>query len=355
MAGIYIHIPFCVTRCKYCDFYSTTAFHLRSAYVEALYREIDERRNEICKEPIRTIYFGGGTPSQLPAEDIGNILKAIGAKHAEEITIEVNPGDATLSYLQALLETGVNRLSMGIQSFHDDRLRLIGRRHTAAEAKRAVQYAREAGFDNLSLDLMYGLPSQTMDEWKSDLEELLRLKPEHISAYCLQWEEGTPLMEMYMRGEVKMTDDELEMKMFDHLMDCLREAGYEHYEVSNFAKPGYHAQHNSSYWDGTPYIGLGAAAHSYDGHVRSCNPSDITQYIRGAKREEELLTEEDKYNEYVMLSLRTARGIKRFKVSNQEALNDLIKNGLLQEKGEMVAATQQGLHILNSIIEKLMI
>jgi len=355
MAGVYVHIPFCKKRCKYCDFYSTTDLGRRVAYVDALLREIEDRRSEISQESVRTIYFGGGTPSQLAAEDIARLIEAIGAEQAQEITVEVNPGDTTLSYLKALRETGVNRLSIGIQSLHDERLRIIGRRHTAEEARSAVEMARRAGFENISVDLMYGLPGQTMGEWEEDIEGVIRMNPEHISAYCLQWEEGTVLMEQYKRGEVRMTDEEVEMQMFDRLMERLEEAGYEHYEVSNFARPGYQSQHNSGYWNGTPYVGIGAAAHSYDGMIRSSNPSDLERYIRGAEREKERLTDEDRYNEQVMLSLRTAQGLKRSVVSNQDAVDDFIRRGLLRENGDMVVATKQGLHILNSIIETLMI
>lgn len=354
MAGLYIHIPFCQTRCRYCDFYSTTDLHLREAYVAALLREISSRKEEL-KEPIRTIYFGGGTPSQLAAEDIGRLIEAIGTQAAEEITVEMNPGDADARYLEMLRHAGVNRLSMGVQSMHDERLKLIGRRHTSAQAREAVSMARKAGFENLSLDLIYGLPGQTMAEWQEDVEQLLALRPEHISAYCLQWEEGTVLTEMLERGEVAMTDDETEMAMYDYLMERLQEAGYEHYEVSNFARPGYASRHNSSYWNDTPYIGIGAAAHSYDGQVRSSNPADIQQYIAGAAREEEVLTADDRYNERIMLGLRTARGIASMEIRDRQAVERLIQRGLLCEEGTQVVATRQGLHILNSIIETLMI
>ena len=354
MAGLYVHIPFCQTRCRYCDFYSTTDLHLREAYVAALLREISSRKEEL-KEPIRTIYFGGGTPSQLTAEDIGRLIEAIGTEAAEEITVEMNPGDADVRYLEMLRHAGVNRLSMGVQSMHDEHLKLIGRRHTSAQAREAVSMARKAGFENLSLDLIYGLPGQTMAEWQEDVEQLLALRPEHISAYCLQWEAGTALTEMLERGEVAMTDDETEMAMYDYLMERLQEAGYEHYEVSNFARPGYASRHNSSYWNDTPYIGIGAAAHSYDGQVRSSNPADIQQYIAGAAREEEVLTADDRYNERIMLGLRTARGIARMEIRDRQAVERLIQRGLLREEGTQVVATRQGLHILNSIIETLMI
>jgi oxygen-independent coproporphyrinogen-3 oxidase len=215
--------------------------------------------------------------------------------------------------------------------------------------------ARKAGFENLSLDLIYGLPGQTMAEWQEDVEQLLALRPEHISAYCLQWEEGTALTEMLERGKVAMTDDETEMAMYDYLMERMQEAGYEHYEVSNFARPGYASRHNSSYWNDTPYIGIGAAAHSYDGQVRSSNPADIQQYIAGAAREEEVLTADDRYNERIMLGLRTARGIARMEIRDRQAVERLIQRGLLCEEGTQVVATRQGLHILNSIIETLMI
>lgn len=354
MAGIYVHIPFCKKRCLYCDFYSTTLLDKREAYVKALLKEIEERKKEI-DESIRTIYIGGGTPSTLDAADIQRILKAIGTDDAEEITMEVNPGDITEAYVQALRRIGVNRLSMGVQSFQDHLLQLIGRRHTAMQAIDAIHRAQDAGFENLSIDLMYALPTQTMEQWKADIETALTQNVQHISCYGLMYEEGTVLYNELMSERIKAIDEDEENAMYDYLCARLQQAGYVHYEVSNFALPGYESKHNSSYWDGTPYIGIGAGAHSYIGNVRSWNPNDINAYIQGtAVRESETLTSTDLYNERIMLGLRTHKGVPREAIKKD--ITAQMEACLLRETEDgHVVATQQGLHILNRIIEDLMI
>ncbi len=355
MAGLYVHIPFCKKRCLYCDFFSTTLLERREEYVETLLKEIAARKHEAGE--IGTIYLGGGTPSTMPAEDIQRILEAIGTEHATEITMEINPGDATQPYLQAIRKTGINRLSIGIQSFQDRLLTLIGRRHTAQQALTAVRMAEEAGFDNLSIDLMYALPTQTMEEWKADIETAIGLNVQHISSYGLMYEEGTALTRQLEAGQLEAIDEETENAMYDYLCARLKAAGWVHYEVSNFALPGYEAQHNSNYWNGTPYVGVGAGAHSYIGKERSWNPDDLETYIQGSyTRESEILSETDLYNEGIMLGLRTSRGITGpFSVQHRSIIESKLKNGLLQEKDGRIVATQKGLHILNRIIEDLMI
>jgi len=364
MAGIYIHIPFCRRRCLYCDFFSTTQLSRRSEYVDALLKEIAQRKDE-AGEPILTIYIGGGTPSTLTANDIQRILQAIGIEGKNEITMELNPGDATPEYMQALRQAGIQRLSIGIQSFQDELLQRIGRRHNAAQAVAAVHMAQEAGFDNLSIDLIYALPGQTMSQWESDITTALSLNVQHISTYGLMYEEGTPLTRMRDNGQITPMDEETEIAMYDTLCDRLKQAGFVHYEVSNFALPGYEAKHNSNYWNGTPYIGIGAGAHSYIGRTRSWNPDDLDAYIRGIRtgtlqRESELLTKRDLYNERIMLGLRTNRGIP----DGQPTVNrqsyatreELCRDGLLRKTPDgRLVATQKGLHVLNRIIEKLMI
>ena len=358
MAGLYIHIPFCKKRCLYCDFFSTTLLERREEYAEALIREIQARKHE-TGEPIRTIYLGGGTPSTLEIQDIQRLLTAVGTDEAEEITMELNPGDATPEYLQALKKAGINRLSMGIQSFQDSLLGLIGRRHSAAQAVEAVRRAQEAGFDNLSIDLMYALPTQTMAQWQADIETALRLGIQHISCYGLMYEEGTALTRMRDKGELTPIDEDIENAMYDYLCERLKDAGFVHYEVSNFALPGFASKHNSRYWDGTPYIGVGAGAHSYIGNIRSWNPDDLEAYIRGIRdgklvREHETLTDKDLYNERIMLGLRTCQGVPRKAI--QADLSAYIAKGLLRETKEGdIVATQRGIHILNRIIEDLMI
>lgn len=326
--------------------------------MEALLQEIQARKHE-AGEPVRTIYIGGGTPSVLDSIDIFRIMRTMDAHEAVEVTMEVNPGDVTPKYLDEIRQCGINRLSMGVQSFKDDLLQTLGRRHTAVQAIDAVHAAQKAGFDNISIDLMYALPGQKKTHWIADIELALRLNVQHISSYGLMYEEGTPLTCQRDSGEITPVDEELENEMYDYLCSRLKKAGFEHYEVSNFALPGYAAEHNSSYWNGTPYIGVGAGAHSYIGNVRSWNPDDLETYINGIRtgtlqRESETLTETDLYNERIMLGLRTAKGVALEQVRTD--VTPYLDSGLLRltPEGQLVAS-RKGLHILNRIIEDLMI
>ena len=329
MAGIYIHIPFCRSRCIYCGFYSTTALDLRQRYVDALCREMEIRsqRSEVRGERIETIYLGGGTPSQLTFDQLRQLFIYINKVYPltpdssplpPEITIEMNPDDVTGEFAAALKQLPINRVSMGIQTFNDQRLRFLRRRHTAQQAIDAVERLRAAGIRNISIDLMYGFPGETLADWEADIDAALALNVEHLSAYCLMIEEGTPLHKMFTDDSLQYTDDypdeEMERQMYEVLIDRLEAAGYEHYEMSNFARPGFRSRHNSNYWNGTPYIGLGASAHSYDIRSRSWNVADIRQYIEGMERgerifEEELLDDDTRYNDIVTVALRTKEGI----------------------------------------------
>ena len=329
MAGIYIHIPFCRSRCIYCGFYSTTALDLRQRYVDALCREMEIRshRSEVRGERIETIYLGGGTPSQLTFDQLRQLFIYINKVYPltpdssplpPEITIEVNPDDVTVEFAAVLQQLPVNRVSMGIQTFDDQRLRFLHRRHTSQQAIEAVSILRANGIRNISIDLMYGFPGETLEQWEADIDAALALNVEHLSAYCLMIEEGTPLHKMFTDDGLQYTDDypdeEMERQMYEVLIDRLEAAGYEHYEISNFARPGFRSRHNSNYWNGTPYIGLGAAAHSYDIRSRSWNVADIRQYIEGMERgerifEEELLDDDTRYNDIVTVALRTKEGI----------------------------------------------
>ena len=329
MAGIYIHIPFCRSRCIYCGFYSTTALDLRQRYVDALCREMEIRsqRSEVRGERIETIYLGGGTPSQLTFDQLRQLFIYINKVYPltpdssplpPEITIEMNPDDVTVEFAAVLHQLPINRVSMGIQTFDDQRLRFLRRRHTARQAIEAVSILRAVGIRNISIDLMYGFPGETLADWEADIEAALALNVEHLSAYCLMIEEGTPLHKMFTDDSLLFTDnypdEEMERQMYEVLIDRLEAAGYEHYEISNFARPGFRSRHNSNYWNGTPYIGLGAAAHSYDIRSRSWNVADIRQYIEGMERgerifEEELLEDDTRYNDIVTVALRTKEGI----------------------------------------------
>ena len=270
-SSLYIHVPFCKSRCIYCDFYSTTlGQEFMASYVEALIREMLQRRQYIKCTRVHTIYIGGGTPSLLPAELIHKLFNAIERlwtlDEDAEVTIEANPDDVTKEWLKGLKGTPVNRISMGAQTFNDRLLRIIGRRHSSQQTIDAVKACKESGITNISLDLIYGLPRQTFEDWQKDVEQALSLGIKHLSAYALSIEPGTPLDSSPYKEELEGVNyEELSRKMYEHLMTETSKAGFLHYEISNFALPGYHSRHNSSYWQGIPYLGLGAGAHSYDG------------------------------------------------------------------------------------------
>ena len=319
MAGVYVHIPFCASRCSYCDFYSTLKLETAgSHYVDALIGEAVLRRCELHGEAVRTLYLGGGTPSQLPLPLLSRLVEglrgALDLHGVEEFTIEANPDDVTPEWCAALPALGVNRVSMGVQSFEDRILRAIGRRHTSQQVVKAVENLHDVGIGNISLDLIYGLPGQTLDSWAESVDRAIALAPRHVSAYWLTYVPGTRLWRQREQGEVTEVPEDVCIAMYHLLVKRLQEAGFEHYEISNFSLPGYHSRHNSSYWDGTPYLGLGAAAHSYDRNVRRSNPHDLHAYIsciaagKTACIEEEM-TLWERYDERVMLSLRTAAGM----------------------------------------------
>ncbi len=368
MAGIYIHIPFCKSRCIYCDFFSTTMLNRREDYVKALLTEIADNSNALSTSKIETIYFGGGTPSLLSIPHIQQLLDALPTDNAKEITLECNPGDITPEKLSAWRNMGINRLSIGIQSFNDVILKTIGRRHNAEQAQHAVWQAQEAGFDNISIDIIYAIPTpkelsiSTFDVTQQDIDKALQLNIQHISTYCLTFEEGTPLYTQLQNKKLIETDDDTENQLYDYIVHTLQNAGYEHYEVSNFAIKNRHSLHNSNYWNNTPYFGFGAGAYAYDGKKRFCNIGDLELYIHQARthslqHEYEYLTEKDRYNEFIMLGLRTANGIEYNRVHDKEAIERYVDRGLLRiidTPNPRIVATLSGIHILNQIIEDLM-
>ncbi len=319
MAGVYVHIPFCASRCSYCDFFSTLRLdEMGHDYVEALIAEARLRKAELNGKPVKTLYMGGGTPSQLPLPLLARLIDGLKAtldlKAVEEFTLEANPDDVTPEWCAAVRALGVNRVSMGVQSFQDAVLRLVGRRHTARQAIDAVASLRHAGIDNISIDLIYGLPGQTLETWAESVRQAVDLRPQHISAYGLTYEPGTRLWQQRECGEVVEASEDQYLDMYRILVGLLQVAGYEHYEISNFALPGYRSRHNSSYWNETPYLGLGAAAHSYDGTMRRSNPADLCGYIRRITSGQPACQVEDlawweRYDERVMLGLRTADGV----------------------------------------------
>ena len=373
MAGLYIHIPFCSSRCVYCGFYSTTGLELRDRYVDAVCKEIEIRGEKVRKgegERVSTIYLGGGTPSQLSIKQLESILTTTyiynKVEGTAEVTIEVNPDDVNLEFAKALFAMGINRVSMGVQTFNDERLRFLRRRHNASQVPQAVDTLFKAGFRNISIDLMYGFPNQTLDEWKADIDKALELDVEHISTYCLMYEEGTPLYKLLEQGKVSEIDEELERKMYYTLIERLESAGYEHYEISNFARPGYRSKHNSSYWRGIPYIGIGAAAHSFDIKTRSWNVADIRQYIEAMEQgnrpfEEEVIDEDTRYNDAITVALRTKEGLDLTTLPNHQRQYCIanakrhIDANLLRLSDNHLALTKEGLFVSDMVMSDLMI
>ena len=371
MAGIYIHIPFCKSRCIYCGFYSTTRLDLRRRYVEAVCREWQMRRHELA-EPVDTIYIGGGTPSLLEGDQLSRLFAVLPA--ADEVTIEVNPDDVTEQFAATVSRLPVNRVSMGAQTFNDRRLRFLHRRHSATQVAEAVSRLRAAGIGNISIDLMYGFPGETLDAWQQDINEALVLDAEHLSAYCLMVEEGTVLYEQMRNEKLEMRNDgaeegeELERQMYETLIDRLTTAGYEHYEISNFARPGYRSRHNSSYWHDTAYVGLGAAAHSYSPaqHTRSWNTADLHAYIDSIEQgqlpcEREHIDGDTHYNDLVTTALRTSDGLCLDMLSDRHRryclgeARTFLASGLLRLDGQRLGLTRRGLFLSDMVMSGLML
>ena len=373
MAGIYIHIPFCAKRCLYCDFFSSTDMQFKTPYIQAIIREMELRKDYIDNEPIETIYFGGGTPSQLGEKDFEKIFDAINrifdTSQCQEITLEANPDDMTPEYVASLQKLPFNRISMGVQSFQEKDLRFLNRRHNREQAIRAVALCKEHGISNINIDLIYGLPGQTLDEWSLNLEEAIQLDVPHISAYHLIYEERTALYKLLKEGGITPVDEELSVSLFSTLINRLTKAGYLHYEISNFARPGYISQHNSSYWLGKKYIGIGAAAHSYNGSNRLWSVSSLPLYLKGIVTETpaveiEELDENTQYNDFIITRLRTMWGIQLQKIKElfgEEKWNYLkqqaepyLQQNLLNLQNETLKLSKKGIFISDGIMSDLL-
>ena len=374
--NLYLHIPFCASRCSYCDFYKETKQDERLAFLRALETELCSRRSEL-PEGVRVehIYLGGGTPSQLSIPELEHLFDTIWRHYpiAEggEITIECNPDDVTPDYARGLAQLPTNRVSMGVQSFHEADLRFLSRRHSAAQVTAAVDALRSEGLTNLSLDLIYGLPRQTEELWEANIARFLELDVPHLSAYHLIYEEGTALMRLLQAGKVQAVDEEASLRFFELLIQRLKAAGYEHYEISNFARPGCYAQHNTGYWQGVPYLGFGPSAHSYDGERRrSYNVASLRDYIAGMEHgardyEEELLGAEELQHEYILTRLRTQWGIayadyaERFGESALSALRraaaPYLATGRLTEAGGILRLTECGVFVSDGILADLFV
>ena len=376
MAGIYIHIPFCASRCLYCDFFSTTHAEKSDQYAESVLMEMEKRKEELSgDETVKTIYVGGGTPSQMSLDSLRQILEGI-YRHFNvcadaEVTMEFNPEDVTQAFAEGLSTLPVNRVSMGIQTFDDERLRFIRRRHTSNKAINAVNLLKEKGFKNISIDLMFGFPGEHLEDWEADIEKALSLDVAHVSAYSFMYEEGTALTRMKESGQVAALDDEEMLAMYTLLINKLEDAGYEHYELSNFSHKGKESKHNMSYWEGVSYLGLGAGAHSYDGERRRWNVNSLEKYMDGVRTgteywEEEKLSYADKFNEYVMTRLRTKKGMdvewlrSEFggKIDMKEferTLRQELENGNLVEEGQRLRLSRKGLYISDGVMADLFV
>jgi putative oxygen-independent coproporphyrinogen III oxidase len=372
MAGIYIHIPFCKTRCIYCDFYSTTQSDKKDAYISALCKELAIRNDYLKNQPIHTIYIGGGTPTQLKEAHFDSIFNTIknnyDIEQCEEITLEANPDDLNDTYLKMLSEQPFNRISIGIQTFDDNKLRLLHRRHNAQQAIDAVKRCRQYGFSNISIDLIYGLPSETIEQWNYDLNQAIALDVEHISAYHLTYGEGTPIDNLRKKHIVKEVPEEDSIAFYKLLTQSLKKAGYLHYEISNFCKPDKYAKHNSSYWRNIEYIGCGPSAHSYNGESRQWNIASLNDYIRLIESNDTFYTIEElspanHYDEYIITSLRTMWGLslshieqtfgEKYKNYCLTMSKPYIHSGNVLQQGDSLFLSEEGFLISDEIMRDL--
>lgn len=361
MAGIYIHIPFCKQACHYCDFHFSVNQQVKTEMLAAISKEIVLQKDYLSDELIETVYFGGGTPSILSQAELSVMLDTLRSTHRiadhAEITVEANPDDLTLLRLKELRASGVNRLSIGIQSFDTARLKFLNRVHDGASAVKSFYDAREAGFDNISIDLIYAIPGETTEQWLDDIRQAIALNPEHISCYSLTIEDKTAFGKWAATGKLKPEPDEVSANHLETLMRELALAGYEHYEISNFSKPGFHSKHNSSYWKGSHYLGVGPSAHSYNGESRQYTISNNHAYLKAIQAEtipveKEILSRENKINEYILTSLRTSWGtdlefLKRIHdydlvEQNQQYINQLLEKQLVTLRNNILMLTQAG-------------
>lgn len=368
MAGIYIHVPFCASKCIYCGFYSVANTKGVGAFLQALQQEIVLKKHYLKEQEVRTIYFGGGTPSILRIDEIEHILQGIRNNYdlsgVEEITLEANPEQLSLDFCQQLRRIGINRLSIGVQSFQDHVLRFMGRRHTAQEAFTAVRQAAAAGFDNISIDLIYGVQERNDEQWIQDIQTALSLPIQHLSCYALTPEENSILYQRIQQNKQAPVDDEQAARQYQILLHSLSNTTLEHYEVSNFAIHGFESKHNSSYWNHTSYLGLGPAAHSFIGHTRQWNPANLKQYCNNINQsieyeEIEELTDTDIYNEKMLLGLRTREGISLDEIAQRygterclqltEHFQNHVSSEYYEQKESRIRLTESGLWFADGI------
>ena len=374
MASVYFHVPFCKQACHYCNFHFSTSLKNKNLLLKAMLRELELRKAEFSKtERVNSIYFGGGTPSLLSAIEIKMMIDAVKTNFdlasEVEITLEMNPDDDRQNYLKELKEVGINRLSIGVQSFFDDELKLMNRAHSADEAFLLLKKVKEL-FDNFSLDLIYGMPLSNLEKWKKNIELALRFEPNHISSYALTVEPKTVLSHQVKKQQVEVLDDDEILAQFNFLMDRLENEGYEHYELSSFGKPNFQSVNNSAYWSGKSYLGIGPSAHSFDGNTRSWNISNNAKYINGISTnrpfiEREILNEIDRYNEYLMTGLRTKNGISlsyiedkfglRYKELLEKEAQNHITSQMLYWDGDVLKVSRKAKFLVDGLASDLFI
>jgi len=373
MAGVYIHIPYCKKLCFYCDFYHVITPEDKSRYIDALLKEISLRHEYLGTDSVSTIYIGGGTPSVLSVNEVSVIINEIHRSFTVdnqcEITIELNPDDITLKYMNGLKDLGINRISLGIQSWHDSDLKLLNRRHDAHTAEEALKNIFHAGFENITIDLIYGIPGMSIADWKDNLDKTILFDIKHLSAYHLTIEKGTVFGKMLAKGQIQEIDEEQSVSLFNLLIEKAEEAGFIHYEISNFGKPGFFSLHNSNYWKQVKYAGFGPSAHSFNGYSRQWNLSDVRSYMKyinsgKAFFEKEELDIKTRFNEYIMTSFRTMWGIdldyveKVFEKEGYDYVINLsgkfISYGLMKREKNSLVLSNQGKMISDNIISEFM-
>jgi len=372
LSGIYLHIPFCKKACHYCDFHFSTVLGNKSQLIAAMLKEI-KLRADFLSAPVDTIYFGGGTPSLLEQFEVGQILDEICKYHAispsAEITLEANPDDLSMEKLKSLESAGINRLSIGIQSFRQEDLELMNRAHSALEARQCIDRAQEAGFSNISIDLIYGIPNLNSAAWKNNLQVALHLNIQHISAYCLTIEKKTVFDNWQKSERITLPGDEVMLEQFTQMKTILEEHGFEHYEISNFGKPDFFSRHNSAYWFQKPYLGIGPSAHSFKGNIRSWNIANNPGYIKAIETgnpfsKQENLSSKDQFNELLLTRLRTKWGVSKmelrdiggslyeeFKVNSDSWIN----KGMLTDTGSHLILAKQGVFIADAVISDMFV
>ncbi len=374
MAGIYLHIPFCKQACHYCDFHFSTNTRRKAEMVEAIGRELDLQKDYLAGKPVNTLYFGGGTPSLLSEEELNFLLEKLYqhfpvAPNAE-ITLEANPDDLKTDKLRKVRKAGINRLSIGIQSFHEPHLRYLNRAHNAEEARKCVTLAQDEGFDNISIDLIYAIPAENHSIWQSDLAKATDLQPQHISSYCLTIEEKTAFGNWLRKGKIQKMSDDFAAEQFEMLLETLQRNGYEQYEISNFCLPGGESRHNSNYWCKETYLGVGPGAHSYNGSSRQYNVSNNGLYLKALAEDKipvelDELEPHDQVNEYIMTGLRTKWGIDLQKIrqefgfdlfqENQKYLEQLRYEQKIRVQGQQLILTNQGKLLADRIASDLFV